>query len=216
MRINPAEKRNMKEAEKAGIARRLKQAPDFAIQGTPFGKALNIDYNKGYVRGMYFVVGEEEKRLADEVFIERLELSVGNALGFSSKIRIEGNEARFQGNPSLVLCVDNGRYERRGARGKLIHPSVVLEGRKAGLSEGYTFPIGEGLIRDYIDVLRVVMKNGEIRKVSDELQQFCQYKRLFGTFEQDLFVYKLVIDRMVKKIDKTLRKVIGESKNGRV
>lgn len=151
------------------VVRTMKEAPDFGIHGVRYKNLAGIleDIEAGrHVACHYFFVGEQEKKLSNADFYDRLWASVNIALGHSALHSIENGKAVFENTPCFLLGIDKKNSRTMDAAGNPIACSYGNDDESAK-----TFPVGHDFLST-VDIRLVTVPLDEIAKINSELRNF--------------------------------------------
>jgi len=133
----------------------FKDAPNLGIHGT---KAENIEsIMKNGFSGHYYFIGENERRLPNEEFSERLRASVYDAFKMSSIQIYWQNGIKVERKPCLLMLVEK---ENQGILMSNSSPTYSYFGE--------SFPVGESILRagEFVDIYPVTISDEEINEIS--------------------------------------------------
>lgn len=186
------------------LVRILKEGPDFGIHGTKFEKAQKILLDGDtWVLAHYFCVGENQKKLPDVEFYEKLWASIGIAYHFSECMDVNKKELTFIRNPCLVLGIN--RNEDRCSLEDRSLPGASVYG-----SKGETFPIGHDFYKFAgIEVKSIYIDDSGIGDIQRKLAQYSAKPKVYSCLYPDIshayFVEREIIGRFVKTLPNALK-----------
>ena len=186
------------------IVRDIKAGPHFGIHGTRRENLSSIlESQTSSVSCHYFVVGENEKKLPDNEFYERLLASLEVTLRFSSGLKITGNMAEFTGLPSILLGIAKGYFGRfNNSNPDTSVCSFYGKKRK-------TFPVEHDFygIPELLRLVGVVIEEPEIKRINQKLKRYSdglgvvQWKEISNAY----FVQGEIIKSFIGKIHERLK-----------
>lgn len=191
----------------------LKAGPDFAIHGT---KHENIDsmlrrnWEGKIVFGHRFSVSEEERKMPDEEFYNRLVASVHEAVRYSTigSGVINGGLYIFSGLPCIALGIDEK------SKGTLAHkPHIDYENPRSSnvlwLAEDRhkTFRIGHDFVG--VKLKEIIIPQAELNEINERLRKHIEQKNLmtelYWKMSVETYVSRQMSESIISKIHQRLK-----------
>ena len=185
------------------IVRDIKAGPHFGIHGTRRENLSSIlESQTSSVSCHYFVVGENEKKLPDNEFYERLGASLDWALKYSSGFGITGDMAKFTGLPSILLGIAKGDFWIFNNS----HPDTSVYSVYGGCR---TCPVEHDFygIPELLRLVGVVIEEPEIKRINQKLKRYSDGLgvALLKEISNAYFVQGEIIKSFIGKIHERLK-----------
>jgi|SRR3989344_5322253 len=177
------------------IVEALKVSPDFGVHGCKHYNLRAILQERQFMFGHYFAVGEEQKKLSNEEFYEKLWNSIYVALGHSSSLEIKDGKVKLMELPCLIIGVDKIQDGRR-----FIDPNAMP---RPSLN-GDTFPIGHDFLLNYIDIIPYWMNMREISRISKKVERVSAERKYSLDIDKSFFAVYELVGRVITGIHRAI------------
>ncbi len=185
----------MKIREWKKITEALKAGPDFGIHGCKYSNLRAILQVEGWVTGHYFAVGQEQKKLGNEEFYQKLWDSVFSALGYSTSFEHKDGKIKVGNLPCLLIGVDKRQNGERG---------IVPDASPRCSLHGDTFPIGHDFILSMIDVLPYWMTAQAIERLSKKVEKVSAEREYSLSIDKSFLTAHELVGKIITGIDRAV------------
>lgn len=188
-------KKDMKVKRWKSITEALKAGPDFGIHGCKYSNLRAILQERHFVMGHYFAVGQEQKKLGNEEFYQKLWDSVYSTLGYSTALKIKDGKMEVSELPCLIIGVDKLQDSRR---------YIVPDASPRCSLNGDTFPVGHDFILSMVDLIPYWINMQNISRLIKKVERVSVERGYSLNIDRAFFATHEIVGRMITKIHRAI------------